>query len=337
MPRRRAALGHARGMAPRIDPALPLVWRSPADLQLGATEARVVLRDAGDLETGLISALRHGASVGTLTTIGLGLGGSPERVRELLTALEPAFEAVPVPAPEAAGPASRRTLAIDAAGELGARLVADLTALGHDVVDLERDTDRVADPGEVADHADPARDGTTGVAASVLDAVSIAVIAADWVVRPARHLRWLRRDVPHLAIVFDDAGARVGPLVEPGAGPCLRCLELARRDADAAWPAIAAQLAGRPSATRDARAMIGAAAIAVAAVDDRLAHGPGALASTSIRLGRARPAALPRSHRHEPHPECGCSAPGGTATAPVHLDARRPHEPSSARAGAVPA
>ena len=317
-------------MVPRIDPALPLVWRSPADLQLGATESRVVLRDAGDLETGLISALRHGASVGTLTTIGVGLGGTPERVHELLARLEPAFEPAPrgEERPGAGSPtaARRDAVAIDAAGELGERIAADLAVLGHDVVDLARD---VADPA--------ADDGGADDAASVLDAVSVAVVAADWVVRPARHLRWLRRDVPHLAVVFDDAGVRVGPLVEPGAGPCLRCLELARRDADAAWPVIAAQLAGRPAATHDARAVIEAAALAVAAVDDRLAHGPGSLASASIRLGRARPAALPRSRPHVPHPECGCSAPGGTATAPVHLDARRPHEPSSARAGAVPA
>ena len=39
----------------------------------------------------------------------------------------------------------------------------------------------------------------------------------------------------------------------------------------------------------------------------------------------------------EAHPECGCRALGGTATAPVHLDARRPAGPSSASAAAVPA
>ena len=312
-------------MAPRIDPALPLVWRSPADLQLGATTARVVLRDAGDLETGLISALRHGASIGTLTTIGIGLGGSPERVREVLAALEPAFEAAARGGERsAAGGPPRSVVAIDAAGELGARIAADLAVLGHEVIDLEDDADRSAH-GDAAD------------AASVLDRAGLAVIAADWVVPPARHLRWLRRDVPHLAVVFDDAGVRIGPLVEPGAGPCLRCLELARRDADAAWPVIAAQLAGRSAATHDARAVIEAAALAVAVVDDRLHHGPGALASASIRIGRARPAGLPRPHRHAAHPECGCGAPGGTATAPVPLGARRPPAPSSTRAGAVPA
>lgn len=299
-------------MAPRIDPALPLVWRTPTDLQLGASSARVVLHDAGDVETGLIAALRHGASVETLTTIGVGLGGSPERVRRLLDELEPAFEAAPAPG------ARRGVVAVDAAGDLGARVAADLAALGYEILDLRDDA------------------GPTIEDAS-LDRADVAMVGADWVVSPARHLRWLRRDVPHLAVVADDAGFRVGPLVEPGTGPCLRCLELARRDADAAWPVIAAQLAGRRAATRDLRAVVEAGAVVVAAVDDRLAHGAGTLASASIRLGRARPAALPRLVRHEPHPECGCRAPGGIATAPVRLGGRRSSAPSSAKAGAVPA
>ncbi len=146
-------------------------------------------------------------------------------------------------------------MAVDADGAVGARLTADLAVLGYDVVDVAR-----ADGHPRAADAAPA------------DRAALAVIAATWAVRPARHLPWLRRDVPHLAIVFDDTGARVGPLVEPGRGPCLRCLDLARRDDDPAWPAIAAQLAGRQAATRTERAAIEVAALAVAVIDDRLAH-----------------------------------------------------------------
>ncbi len=231
-------------MAPRIDPALPLVWRTPTDVQLGATTARVVLRDAGDLEIGLIAALRHGASVETLRTIGAGLGGAVVDVERVLAALEPAFE----PTSEVAEPGRRRARVPNrrALGRARARLgcrgsswstptacspsvcIADLTALGYHAT------------------APPSVDGGRLHDEDAADDAALAIVAATWAIPPSRHLPWLRRDVPHLAVVFDDTGARVGPLVEPGDGPCLRCLDLGRRDADPAWPVIAAQLAGRP-------------------------------------------------------------------------------------------
>ncbi len=323
-------------MAPRIDPTLPLVWRSPTDVQLGATSARVVLPRAGALELGLVTALRAGVSVSTLITMGTGLGATEARVRELLVTLEPAFEREPDadagPAvgaaraarrgdmPLGAGPTmtpaaspSDRALrvALDADGVVARHLTANLEALGYEPIPLHDDDD----------------DAPT--------AADLAVVAAAWVVAPARHLPLLRRDLPHLAIVFDDSGARVGPLVEPGTGPCLRCLDLARRDVDGAWPVIAAQLAGRPAATCTARAALDASALAAGVIDDRLARGERRLADASLTL--ERPGALPRRQRHPPHPECGCRAPAGIATAPVRLGARRSHAPSSGRAGAVPA
>ncbi len=300
-------------MAPRIDPNLPLVWRTPTRLQLGGATARVVLSDPGELETGLIAALRHGASIATLQTIGRGLGGSADDVTRLLTTLAPAFEVPDERPSEGSDAASGRRPAsgvvmLDADDPVAERLAANLAVLGYE-------TARVED--------------------APVDAVSLAVIASPWVIPPARHLPWLRGDVPHLAVVFDDAGARVGPLIEPGRGPCLRCLDLTRRDADAAWPVIAAQLAGRPAPSRTARAMHDAAAVAASVVDDRLSHAVTALATVSITLGG--PGVPPRRSAHQPHPECGCRAPGGIATAPVRPGARRLGEPSSAPAAAVPA
>ncbi len=319
-------------MAPRIDPTLPLVWRSPTDLQLGATAARVILPDAGELEANLLAALRHGVSRSTFLTMGVGLGATAEQVQRLLELLEPAFLPEPepglraerrldaTPATPATEPAPATTaaaatepaaapplVALDAEGLVRSRLTSSLTTLGYDVADAR-------DAGETA---------------------TLAVISATWVVPPASYLPFLRRDVPHLVIVFDDTGARVGPLVEPGTGPCLRCLDLTRRDADAAWPVIAAQLAGRPAASCTPRAALDASALAAAVVDDRLAHGRTGLAAASLTL--ERPGALPRRRRHEPHPDCGCRTPAGTATAPVRLAAPRPRGASSARAGAVPA
>lgn len=296
-------------MVPRIDPALPIVWRSPHELQFGALAPRVVLRDPGELETGLVAALRHGARLSTLQTIGAGLDGSPADIARLLEVLAPTFE----PEPAADGAASidaspPAVIALDADGIVAERLTSGLTALGHNVVPV--------------DEVDPER-------------ADLAVIAAAWVIPPPRYLPWLRSDVPHLAVVFDESGTRVGPLVEPGTGPCLRCLDLARRDADVAWPVIAAQLAGRAAAGLTARVAHDAAALAASVLDDRISRGVPDLAAASITLPRFGDE--PRRRLHPPHPGCGCRAPGGSATAPVPLDAFRSGAASSARAGAVPA
>ena len=164
-------------MAPRIDPNLPLVWRSPNELQLGAAHARVVLTDPGELETGLIAALRHGAGMTALQAIGAGLGGSPETVSQLLETLAPAFETVARhPDASAVDPHSARPLvALDADDNIGEQLAANLARLGYE----------------------------TAVAAEApVDGVALAVIAAPWVIAPARHLPWLRRDVMVVGLFF---------------------------------------------------------------------------------------------------------------------------------------
>ena len=190
MPRGRPRVGHALGMAPRIDPALPLVWRTPTDVQLGATTARVVLRDAGDLEIGLIAALRHGASIETLRTIGAGLGGAIDDVERVLAMLEPAFEERQVAEPRRARVPGRRpgrradrrsavrargeprVVVVDADGVLAERLIADLTALGYHAT-----TPPAVDDGGPHDDEDAAADRP-----------ALAIVAATWAIPPARHL-----------------------------------------------------------------------------------------------------------------------------------------------------
>jgi bacteriocin biosynthesis cyclodehydratase domain-containing protein len=157
-----------------------------------------------------------------------------------------------------------------------------------------------------------------------VEAAGAAVVVGSYAIEPARYARWLRRDVPHLAVVFGDAGVTVGPLVEPGAGPCLRCLDLHRTDADPAWPVMAAQLFSlrRPGETE---LVVGAvASVAVAAVLRRLREaaeaGNPALAGGGAwtrEVARFDPGSggWTREERR-PHPECGCHglpAGGGDA------------------------
>ena len=69
------------------------------------------------------------------------------------------------------------------------------------------------------------------------------VVLSDNLVADPRMLRDLHsQGVAHLAVRVRDGTGLVGPLVVPGVTSCLGCADLHRRDRDAAWPAVAAQL-----------------------------------------------------------------------------------------------
>lgn len=169
------------------------------------------------------------------------------------------------------------------------------------------------------------------------DDPEVVVLVAAWVVAPAEHGVWLRRDVPHLPVVVGE-DIQIGPLVVPGETACLHCVHLARRDADPAWPAIATQLHGRAAPSLGRTAVAEAAAFAVrrlgALADAGADPVPGGAAGTSWELdpvdGSVSVATWSR------HPECSCAAPTGSDWAPADAPAVPP-APSSARAAAVPA
>lgn len=51
-----------------------------------------------------------------------------------------------------------------------------------------------------------------------------------------------RQDIPHLVVRPTGEGMVVGPLVVPGVGPCLNCLDLHARGIDPQWPSLLMQL-----------------------------------------------------------------------------------------------
>jgi hypothetical protein len=127
----------------------------------------------------------------------------------------------------------------------------------------------------------------------------------------------VRDRVPHLAASAAEAIGVVGPLVVPGRSACLRCLDLARSDRDAAWPLILAQLAGRPPDPLACDAPLATAVAAQAAAQalafvDRPAE-PGPAVNGTLEL------VLPdwqwRRRTWRPHQACHCGArcaPGST-------------------------
>jgi bacteriocin biosynthesis cyclodehydratase domain-containing protein len=181
----------------------------------------------------------------------------------------------------------------------------------------------------------------SGLAAVLADSSAagppgLAVLVADWVVSPADHSAWLRRDIPHLPLVLGDGGATIGPFVEPGVGPCLHCVHRAREDADPAWPAIATQLWGRRAPNLDAVTVAEVIAFAARRIRERVALGPHPVAvehASSWRLAAADGSVSERSWRR--HPECLCGAPQGSDWARA-ADLEAPPWPRRARVAAAP-
>lgn len=97
------------------------------------------------------------------------------------------------------------------------------------------------------------------------------VVLADYLVADPRILRDLHSTgVPHLAVRVRDGTGLVGPLVIPGVTSCLSCADLHRRDRDAAWPAIAAQLRDTVGVA-DRATLLATAALALGQVNQVIA------------------------------------------------------------------
>jgi bacteriocin biosynthesis cyclodehydratase domain-containing protein len=259
-------------MVLRLNPRYPLVWRTPHSIQFGIDRAIIRLDDVTLADERMISALGHGVSRPGLDVIAGAAGGSPADAVSLVQRLEPLLVRNVA--------RSADSVVVEGSGPV-ARVVRDqLVAAGST---LEFD------------------DGLP----------ALAVIVADFVIDPQSHGRWLRHDVPHLPVVCGDSIVRIGPIVEPGLGPCLYCLELHHTDADPTWPAIATQVLGRrvsESASLTPLAVIEATAIAVRMVIARLESGSDEssdTSATSIDLDIATGERTARSWQR--HPECGCA------------------------------
>lgn len=254
-------------MVLRLDPSVPLVWRDPFSLQFGVDPPRVVLREMSNADERVIAALQTGVTPAGLQMVAKAAGVSADALRQIMESLAPML------LESTAKPKARRVAV------LGSGPTARL--LGHAL-------------------------GEMSVAAADETTCDLGVALGHYVLDPRQYGMWLRRDLPHLPIIFGDGTVTIGPLVEPGVTACLYCLEHHRRDADASWSAIASQLWGKTSAAETPLAAREVAAIATRMILRRLETGaaPGIASAASIRLDVATGATTRREWM--PHPECGC-------------------------------
>jgi hypothetical protein len=117
---------------------------------------------------------------------------------------------------------------------------------------------------------------------------------------------YARKSLAHLLIEERDDIVLVGPLVPPGGSPCLRCLDLHRRDRDPAWPTLVAQLATSTDAapTVSTATTLIAVGVAVAQVVAYLDADDAPTIGASIEIG---PPSTVRRRSWAAHPRCECA------------------------------
>jgi len=289
-------------MVLKVAAAVPLVWRSPSCMQFGVDRAQVVLDGVDERTERVIAALIGGISSSGFDMMVRSTGLGVDEAARLLGRLEPVLE----------------------------RETATATA-------------RVAVSGDgpLADELRQVLRSEGVLADADVRAPDLAVIVAAWVIAPEDHGSWLRRDIPHLPVVVADGGVTVGPLVEPGSGPCLYCVQLTRTDDDPAWPAIATQLWNRPAPAMTRLAVIEAAAFAARRVLERV-RSAGVVDSTGLptegsaswHLAGGSGAVSSRAWMR--HAACRCAAPEESDWAPAADPADR-CATTTAAAVAVPA
>lgn len=183
------------------------------------------------------------------------------------------------------------------------RVLAELSAGGMLRPPPRPRTGRVAVSGDRDLVAEARRLLSGGTTVRPTSADVALVLAAGEPVRSVvdEHLQAGR---PHLVVSAGPHGYRVGPFVEPGVSPCLRCVDAHLGEHDPRRPVVVEQLAGRTTAPADPAL----AALAVAwAVRDALRHLDGGVPTTWAATVELSVTGAPETRSWERHPYCGCS------------------------------
>lgn len=296
---------HHRRMLLRLDRKYPLVWRSPDSLQLGVDDPPVTLSGVTIAQERMLSALNVGTTRPGLSLIGTQSGLTEREVSRFHRLVAPALESPQVP--------GRPIVVVAGTGPTVDRLAYRLTEAG-------------LSPRLVG------QDPHSAVATPLLRNAPFAIVVAHYVLDPEFYGLWLRRDLPHLPIVFGDTSVRIGPVIEPGNGPCLYCLDRRRTDADPAWPAIASQLWGTRS-TAESPFLASEAATMAARLALVHVRGLPFAAGTSFTIDAETGGTNARHWL--PHPECACSGLAGApavGAVPISAVPEAPVRPGSGTA-----
>jgi hypothetical protein len=279
-----------------LDPAMPVLLRPDGAVQVGWNPRRaVVIRPPHGLTaTGLATLLRSMHSPLPMSELQRLAGRhgavAAGELGDLVSQLVKAGVATCDPGPRQRRPGRSGSIRVHGRGPLSQLLVEALRCSG----------------ARIKQSSQPH--------ALVTAAGADLVVLSDYLVADPRMLRDLHaQGVAHLQVRVRDGAGLVGPLVIPGITSCLGCADLHRRDRDAAWPAVAAQLR-HAVGVADRATLLATAALALSQVNRVI----GAVRGSDAEHDSAPPPALNTTlefdvhagsiaARHWPrHPLCAC-------------------------------
>ncbi len=142
------------------------------------------------------------------------------------------------------------------------------------------------------------------------EAPDLVLLPATGALPPGAGALWWRHRIPHLPVVAQGHRVVLGPLILPGHGPCLDCLDLHRRDRDPAWPALLNQLAPPlpgPRQPVELETTLGASAAGLVAMAVH-GHLDGLALPTGVCLELSLPWPWLVHREWTSHPACTCAA-----------------------------
>jgi len=331
---------------PRLKSHAQPLRRGPGSLQLGLSpDAGVVLDGLTDAEITMAEGLDGSMDIKTLYAVAAAAGVAPDRASELIATLDEHHLLVdtaadlvrpsPIdrarhhpPRPDATAVAiaaayrlpddgfhlaaarSTQHVVVSGEGELPCALADLLRVGGIGQVSVGANAVNALDQ-ELRSHPAGSRHAKCAQALFPSTRPDLVVLAAMGAIHAEAGEPWLRRGIPHLPLVVQAHRVQIGPLITGRAGPCLSCMDLHRRDRDAAWPAVLSQLSPawplRPGAPVNLESTLTAMTIGVAAmIVHTCLDGQPVPADLSLELSLPWPAVL--SRRWLRHPLCGCTA-----------------------------
>lgn len=281
-------------MAYKLNPDFPLLWRDLSTLQLGYDSALSVFRNLSNTHAQILEGLKTGLSLGGIQMMAARGKIAPAELEDFIRSLSPALlfdgDLLPKVLPEVLEePVKPRRFSVSIEGP--SRLCERVWGLLH--------SEQGIWPGvgyeSSEDLSNPEEKNVR----------PLVILVARFISLPEHSQKHLQNETLHLPVVFGDQGVRIGPLIQPGIGPCNYCLYLWKEEEQPWLATTSTQTLGLCAASEHGTLFL--RAIAELRVQLDRIHSEGfSDRHESIRILRNGEIS---KQEWFPHPECYCCRP----------------------------